>query len=344
MTRTFAGMTVKYCVVLDSVKWFSRHSSMDQQLLQPLTALENSLTALVQSLTNSNTFAAAPHAASDLAEADDALVSSLLTLQTHQKNYATILRLRAEAETLQSNLHDILQTCADFRRRLDHIDPQILEEDEDENEEEEEQEIDYETLITFATRIGRHNNIAAYEAERRAEEIDLETKQKRARSKSKSATPVPHLNGTQTHNGNAQVVSVDEHQKQSEVVRTTIAATNQRATAYRQYTYAPFPVHEHLRWGELGRLQIVREQRGEEAVEAQIERTIREQELRENIGGIELDLSRTDGRGQQRRQSVEKEDGTAARGEARVQQVSRPAVKLDLDFPGGDSDGEDEDD
>lgn len=317
---------------------------MDQQILQPLTALENSLTALVQSLTNSNTFAAAPHAASDLVEADDALVSSLLALQSHQENYATILRLRAEAESLQSNLRDIVQTCIDFRTQLGNIDARILEDDDSEDEDERVNEVDYATLITFATRIGRHNTIAAHEAERQAEELSLETQQRRARSKSQSATPRPHLNGTaagqQADDGEARGLRAND-EKQSEVVRTTIAATNQRARAFRQYTYAPFPIHEHLRWGELGRLQILREQQGEEAVDAHIERMVRERELGEEVGSTDVVQPRTEER---RVQPPDRGDGRAQQVETRTQQAPRAAVQLDLDFPGGDSDGEDEDD
>ncbi|KAL2368529.1 hypothetical protein BDBG_08805 [Blastomyces gilchristii SLH14081] len=82
---------------------------MESQLLTPLSTLETRLNNLLMSIVSSPTAAGAPAAALSLLEADDALSCALKTLHTHQLNYAKILRLRAEALTLEERVRDIVR-------------------------------------------------------------------------------------------------------------------------------------------------------------------------------------------------------------------------------------------
>ena len=107
---------------------------MEEIVLQPLDALEASLSTLLTSLTTTPTCSTAPAASNALLAADDALTHSLTTLKKHQQNYARILHLRAEATRLENQIKSIIRTCGELRSEIGEIHPSILDdtsEDED---------------------------------------------------------------------------------------------------------------------------------------------------------------------------------------------------------------------
>ena len=74
---------------------------MDRLVVASLDTLEASLGTLLTSLMTTPTFFTAPVPSTALLTADDTLTSSLTTLKKHQRNYARILHLRAEAVRLE---------------------------------------------------------------------------------------------------------------------------------------------------------------------------------------------------------------------------------------------------
>ena len=177
---------------------------MDTLVLEPLTSIETHLNALITSLTQTNTFTNAPQLAQDLLNDDDDLTSALSLLQRHQQNYARILNLREEVTSLQEQLKDTVRKCVSFKQEIGQINPLILESDSEEEEDHDEDdqgvthvaEVDYHTLLTFAARIGKHNTIAAKEAE--AEAVRRKIAARNPTSTSTSAVIATTVNGTQS--------------------------------------------------------------------------------------------------------------------------------------------------
>lgn len=273
---------------------------MDNSLLKPLNALESSLNTLIHSLTQTNTFSAAPNAAKDLVSADDALSSALVTLKQHQDNYARILKLRAEADKLNSNIKEIVRTCVDLRKEIGSIHPSILDNHVEEKDEDNEEQpnlrikpVDYETLLSFAARIGKHNALAAREAELDAIQRRVDAKRKREESQQQAQAQIQTQSqqGTTRLNGAVLSGSALEDEGAAEDVtnqaannttqesQAELAAIKDNLASQRAYLGQAFPSADRLRMGQLGRLQLLREQSGENAVEAEIERMVKESEL-----------------------------------------------------------------
>lgn len=234
---------------------------MDSEILTPLNSLENSLNALLSSLTTTNTFSNAPTAAHDLLSADDALTTALDRLKGHQQNYRRILQLRSEAEYLQNQIKDIVRTCMDLRTELGDIHPSILDDDQEEDAGTVSKEVDYNTLLAFAARIGKHNAAAAREAE-------LESNRRRLESSKAKAV---QSNGVTTNDGESTGNTTEESQ-------AALAAINESLAFQRANVGMAFPPPDRLRMGVLGQLQLLREQQGEEAVDAEIERLVKSSE------------------------------------------------------------------
>ena len=152
---------------------------MSTVAIAPFEAFTTHLDALINSLIHTNTFAAAPTAASSLVAADDALTSTLTNFKQHQQNYARILHLRVEAGRLEEELKNIVRKAASLWENIGPIHPSILDDDAETSDEEEHEcdpvgqgigrDVDYHTLLNLATRIGKHNSLAAREAEQEAE-------------------------------------------------------------------------------------------------------------------------------------------------------------------------------
>jgi len=251
---------------------------MDSAVVARLDTLEASFNALIASLTTTSSFANAPSAAQELVFADDALTSALATLRKHQDNYARILTLKDEANRLQDQIRGIIRTCGELRAEVGDIHPSILETDSDDEDEQaaKQQDIDYKTLLAFAARIGKHNAVAAREAEQDSIRRKIEAKKKENISR-----PVNNANGV-TANGQAGGRDVVEMPKESQ---NDLNFLNSQVAAERAVKGMAFPAAEILRNGALGQLQLAREQGGDDAVDKEVERWIRDAEDVESAGG-----------------------------------------------------------
>ncbi|EXJ88009.1 hypothetical protein A1O1_04936 [Capronia coronata CBS 617.96] len=339
---------------------------MDSVVLNPLNSLETHLNALITSLTQTNTFSNAPQITKDLLSDDYNLTESLNILQRHQQNYARTLDLRAEVASLQEQLKDTIKKCVALRQEIGQIHPSIVDSVDSDDEEEQEigakvAEVDYQTLLAFAARIGRHNAAAAREAE--AEAIRRKVA---ARNNTTSATATTNGvsdSGAQTA-GHENATA--ETEAELERIHNTIALT-------RAQMGMAFPDANMLRIGALGQLQLFQERQqhasnGDEevqaAVEREVERMVRETEdVAEaevehgaeeegddddnNLGSWpspEMSRRSIGGTGTGMPAAVQQSASQPSQSRAAVPAASAPAPKrkLDLDFPSSDDD-DDED-
>ncbi|KAK5937052.1 hypothetical protein PMZ80_010592 [Knufia obscura] len=306
---------------------------MDQKLLAPLNALEASLNSLVQSLTTTNTFTAAPKAARDIVVADDDLTEALVELKKHQDNYNEILRLRAEKDALQQKLKDTVFEAWKLRTALGDIHPSILDDSEEEEEEAKKyNSVDYETLLSFASRIGKHNAIASQEAEKEAERRYIEARRKRDEEKDKSQ---PATNGSHAEDASAEARPTTSQSMHTQEVQARMQVIREARDLQRSFKTAPFPSGEDLRKGELGRLQLLREQHGEPTVDAAVEKMVRESEMK-----------RPEDKQEPKPRPVPEPAPEGSRPETTGQPSQprppppppKPRKKIDLDFPEADDD------
>lgn len=285
---------------------------MEQLVLDPLNLITSSLTSLTTSLTTTNTFATAPAASESLLAADDALSSALVVLKKHQANYAHIQHLRSEALRLEDQIKDIIRRCITYTSEINTISPAIIE-DSDSDDEDPKTEVDYNTLLTLASRIATYNTVAQREADASLLRVKREAQM----------------------NGNGET-----HPEPGVEISGVLDAEIARDRAMKGLA---FPDAEILRLGALGRLQVIREQGGEDAVDTEIERLIAESEG----GGPKIDGdvkmefvddktssipdTRT-GRGSQNQRQ----------GAVPTQRLPQERKKVNLDLWGGDDEDEDD--
>ena len=313
---------------------------MEQRLLAPLNALETSLNNLVQALTTTNTFAAAPQAAKEIVAADDELDQALIVLKKHQDNYNEILRLRAEKDALNQKLKDTVFEAWRLRNELGNIHPSILEDSEEEEETSKQySSVDYETLLSFASRIGKHNGIASQEAVKEAEQRYLEARRKRDEDKAASQ---PTMNGSHAEEpaelGSNRPRPPTSQSIHSQEVQSRLKAIEEARDIQRSFRTVPFPNGEDLRKGELGRLQLLSEQYGGETVDAEVEKMVRESEMKgpeiEQPPAAEIEP-------EPERKLTSDEKYALAAEQARQPQPPRPKKTIDLNFPEDDDDEDD---
>ncbi|KAJ9610744.1 hypothetical protein H2200_005521 [Cladophialophora chaetospira] len=247
---------------------------MDAVVLTPLNNIETHLNALITSLTQTNTFATAPQAAQSLLTDDDNLTSALSLLQRHQQNYARILNLREEVSTLQEQLKDTIRQCVSFKTEIGQINPTILDSDSDSDDEDDTPtttlEIDYHTLLTFAARIGKHNTLAAKEAE--ADAVRRKIAAKNASSSFTSSGAA--VNGTQTTEllatQDTTTLTAPDQPTQDDAEKGTAETTAELGrisdliALERARMGLSFPDGAILRVGALGQLQLLRERAEQE--------------------------------------------------------------------------------
>ena len=266
--------------------------TMATQVLTPLNALETSFTNLLTSLTITPTYSAAPSATQSLLAADTSLTSALQALYTHQQNYSRILHLRAEASRLEEQIKSTIRTCVDLRKEIGDIHPNILSysdsDDESDPEAEDGRDIDYQTLLSFASKIGKHNTAAAKEAEE--DSIRRLIEARKGQDKSTASAAAPQMNGIThtatapgaTGTGTEAATSTTAGNVNGEITSQTLNLIPQHerewldaeAAMARARSGMAFPAAENLRKGALGRLQWIREQGGEEAVDEEVDRLI----------------------------------------------------------------------
>lgn len=314
---------------------------MEQRLLDPLTAFETSLTNLVHSLTTTNTFTAAPKAARELVAADDDLTEALIVLKKHQDNYQEILKLRAEREDLKSRLKNTVYECVRLKKDLRDIDSRIVDESDTEDEEKSanQKPIDYETLIAFASRIGKHNANAAQEAEKESDRLHEEARKRREEERPPSQ---PILNGANGGDVSTQSTadrpttsnSMHTHEAQAKVKESR----NVRLWERSQKT-APFPDAMILRYGVLGQLQVMREDAGEDAVRAHLEKLVRESELKASNEPAVPPAAQTESLQEPVLASRSEETRSTSHSQ-RPQQAPPPKRTINLDLPDSDSESD----
>jgi hypothetical protein len=267
-------------------------------------------------LTTTNTFAAAPAATESLLAADDSLSSALAALKKHQNNYAHILHLRSEALRLENQLKEIVRKCNAYTSDINAISPSMLEDSDSDDDEDPKGEVDYNTLLTLASRIATYNTAAQREADASLQRMKREAQM----NGNSEAHPEPGV----------EITSVTD----AEIARD------------RAMKGMAFPDAEILRLGALGRLQVIREQRGEDAVDDEIERLVMESE-----GGgpkpdgdvkmeTENDTASSMPSTRARRASQTQRQGPAP---TRSQQQLQERKKVNLDLWGGDDEEDDDD-
>lgn len=331
----------------------SRPLTMETEVLTPLNALETHLNSLVTSLTQTNTYANAPQIAQTLLDTDDELTSSLNLLHRHQQNYARILNLRAEAATLQEQLKSTIRQCVALRDEVGRIHPSILFGDSDGDDDSDDgdpkvAEIDYHTLLTFAARIGKHNAVAAREAEAESRRFKIAS-----RSRENATSTTATANGVQDAPTSAEN-GTDETNAEIERINNTIAIT-------RAQMGMAFPEAGGLRVGELGKLQLFRERQAQSApgddgavdraMDEEVERLVRETE---DVGERSLGKGEPEGEGPDTSMGLSPEvarqatarDAPSSQSQPRPaarrasvskpSQLAQPRRKLDLDFPSSD--------
>lgn len=288
---------------------------MDQLVLDPLNDINISLNTLTTSLTTTNTFAAAPVAAESLLSADDALSSALATLKKHQHNYAHILRLRSEARRLEDQIKGTIQQCNAYTSDINSISPGILEESDSDEEEVGKAEVDYNTLLTLASRIATYNSAAQREAETSLQRIRHESQ----------------VNG----NGEAH----------AEPGAEITGLTDAEIAKDRAMKGMAFPDSEILRFGALGRLQVIREQGGEDGVDAEIDRLVMQSEG-EGLDGSDKDIKMDAGNHMAPTASdIRIKESSQAQRVASAPSRARPpplGKKLNLDLWEGDDEDDDD--
>lgn len=345
---------------------------MEAQVHGPLNQLEDSLNQLIASLTTSPTYSTAPSTTSALLTADDSLTSALQSLYTHQKNYARILQLRAEALRLEDSIKSTIRTCIDLRNEIGSIHPSILSHLDDDCDDPDnpaaqggdsgERDVDYHTLLSFASKIGKHNTAAAKGVEEESVRRLIKAKNDAAAVTMKTKPDEPKTNGSTS--AKPPISSEAAGTANREPVSQDLIPPGERdwldaeAAMARARSGMAFPAAESLRKGMLGRLQWIREQHGgEAAVERELEKMIAEAEGRPVVRQVEALVAQSSENAPpvpspvERRQLVQSQGPALPSRPPQAQpHVPRPVerqksvVALDLDMWNEDDDDDDDDD
>lgn len=235
--------------------------NMNAEFSSALDGLENKLNTLISSLT-APTAAGAPSAAISLLDADDVVSSAIETLRTHQANYTKILRLRAEAESLEERIKGIVHDISGAGQEIveatgdndddDYTDDESDSDTDSDGEDVKEKlrrkgsrkEVDYRLLLDFARRISKYNKEAAADAA-----AGIGTGQKKKLQDKQIGGADANGVGTTTE-ADGQEVPVESVTKE---------ATNwldQTADADRQVFMIPYPNDDRIRMGLMGQLQM----------------------------------------------------------------------------------------
>ncbi|KAL1982582.1 hypothetical protein VTN96DRAFT_1168 [Rasamsonia emersonii] len=274
---------------------------MNAQIFEALDGLESKLSALLSSLTTSPTAASAPAAAAALLEADDAVSSALDTLRTHQANYAKILRLRAEAESLEERIKSTVRDIAGIGKEIavttgdddddddDASDTETDTESEDEDERDENlmtdgrgeqqgrrrhgrkkrKEVDYRLLLDFARRISKYNKQAAADAAAGVGARPIKKLQKDGDTEMTDVNGDAHATGPGPHEGPDEPVP--------SVTKEAAKWLDESADQARQVYMIPYPSEDRIRMGVMGQLQMAAAERQIDP-EKEAERMVREAE------------------------------------------------------------------
>lgn len=224
---------------------------MNAAFQSSLSNVESKLNALLTTITTSPAAAGAPAAAVALMEADDSLSSSIDTLRHHQENHATILRLRSEAEQLETRVKDIVKSIEEFDKEIrtacgDDDEDSDLDSTEDGAGNESlkaRKEIDYRLLLDFARRISKYNHEAAADA---ANGIGQEKRQGTQQKVQDKDAVMAGSNG-ETNEGAEPV---------SSVTKSATQWLDDSAQNTREVYMLPYPMEDRIRMGLMGQVQL----------------------------------------------------------------------------------------
>jgi hypothetical protein len=333
----------------------------------PLNAISTHLEALISSLAHSTTYATAPTSATSLLLADDNLTTALTALTQHQQNYARILHLREEATHLSDEIKSLIRRAVSLREEAGRVHPSILDDDYDSSDEESPQEVDYQTLLDFAARIGKHNSLAMREAERQWERRKIEGIKREEERKTQSTGAADIARAIANANAPAAVsaegvsgVAVQVKEAEKDELELQALHLEAALATRRAQQGLGFPDPALLRMGELGRLQKIREDAmaglrgsgevlvGEAAVEREVERLVRETEHVAPPEEKEADDTEMEQEGRRDEAARIAGPSTSAAPRQTLSQARPPAPvqkrkKINLDL-GGDDDDDDDDD
>lgn len=253
---------------------------MNAEVQSALSTFESRLNSLVTTLTTSPTASGAPAAAVNLLAADDTLTSTIDTLKQHQANYARILQLRAEAQSLEERVKDIVRLVVRYEKDIrevcgdDGSDSDSDDSDSDEDMDGEDKpervshrrnEIDYRLLLDFARRISKYNNEAAADAAAGM------TKKGHAITSQDTEMGGITANGAQDGSSDAEPVAA--------VTKDATSWLDESANMTRQVYMLPYPMEDRIRMGLMGQIQLAAaEGRPGFDTDNEVERLIREAE------------------------------------------------------------------
>ncbi|KAL4945524.1 vitamin-D-receptor interacting mediator subunit 4-domain-containing protein [Aspergillus oleicola] len=254
---------------------------MNTQVQTALSTFESRLNSLVTTLTTTPTASGGPSAATNLLAADDSLTSTIDTLKQHQANYARILQLRAEAQSLQERVKDIVRLAIRYEKDIREVCGDDSDEDEEYDSEEEyetgtegtmprkRKEVDYKLLLDFARRISKYNHEAAANA------AAGKTRQTRTIAGQGQDT---EMGGTNM-NGNLNADSTPDAEPVAAVTKDATSWLDESANMTRQVYMLPYPMEDRIRLGLMGQIQLTAaEGRPGFDPDQEVERLIREAE------------------------------------------------------------------
>lgn len=348
--------------------------SVAAQTLAPLTTLSTALDTIQQTLQTSTTYSALSATTDTLLIADDSLTSALELLQRQQDNLARILALQSQVLFLENQLKDTIRRARTLRKEITDIHPSIDNDDDDDGDADQ-PEVDYQSLLHFAARIGKHNAVAKLEAEQQGEQLKLEAIKARKKSEQLQAAAAATAtttageaqnNGVPTSTPSQQQLS--QHQDPTSIadkIDREAAELSLRSHQWHSMSRLPFPAPALLRKGDLGTLQVARESDPgdpEGAADREAEKLVRMSE--EGIAPDEGMARRRREREVKEREEawrrrVEREAAAAAAAkevdvggssmqkpqqqEKKEEEQPKPTKKLNLDFPGDYGDDSDDD-
>lgn len=317
---------------------------MNAEVQSALSTFESRLNSLVTTLTTSPTASGAPTAAVNLLTADDTLTSTIDTLKQHQANYARILQLRAEAQSLEDRVKDIVRLVVRYEKDIretcgdDGSDSDSDDSDSDEDMDAEEKperisrrrnEIDYKLLLDFARRISKYNLEAAADAAAGM------TKKSQVTTGQDTEMGGTNANGHQDANSDAEPVA--------DVTKDATSWLDESANMTRQVYMLPYPMEDRIRMGLMGQIQLAAaEGRPGFDSDNEVERLIREAE---GVGVADAVAPAPAPVGEETKRVNEAAMAAAHAGSAAATRVSvapapkpKPKAALDLDLYDPDED------
>ncbi|KAL5000014.1 vitamin-D-receptor interacting mediator subunit 4-domain-containing protein [Aspergillus recurvatus] len=315
---------------------------MNAEFQTALSTFESRLNSLVTSLTTSPTAAGGPKAAQELLNADDTLSSTIDTLKQHQNNYARILQLRAEAQSLEDRVKDIVRLVVHYEKEIREIcgdDDSESESDYDSDELDHDMdaprttptstsrkrnEVDYKLLLDFARRISKYNHEAAADAAAGM------TKGNRAIPGQDTGMTGTNMNGNQEGSPAEPVAAV---------TKEATSWLDESANMTRQVYMLPYPMEDRIRMGLMGQIQLAAaEGRPGFDPDQEVERLIREAE---GVGVADAVAPPPVGEEATRANEAAKaaaHAGSAASGVGMAPVPPKPKATLDLDLYDPDED------